>query len=302
MLDGPRGGRRPRRSRSRTIQRRGGPGGRGAVCTDAARSASVHGARRARWRENQITRRPRMRRAASTGTPREPPGTAISGTPRDTAPVASSIAAGGRTTVRSHRRRRGGSGLGAANHPARRSITANTAARAGFTLNPADGFAGAPSTLTVTVRVASRFSRRSALRNSTAWFPGAVIKTPVPLYRAQFPPSIRYSVQLNPHPRSVATNETIFPSVAFDTVATVTGGRSSTKTPATFEGSTPPRRSVAFHVIVCGPPVSVKTCQSAIAVHDPETTRYQIVGGPSPVRSGELNWIPVVGRMYGVAP
>src|SRR5437899_11382538 len=110
------------------------------------------------------------------------------------------------------------------------------------------------------------------------------MRTPVPEYRVQFPPSIRYSVQLNPHPWSVETKVTTFPSVAFDTVATVTGGRSSTKTPATFEGSTPPRRSVAFHVIVCGPLVSVKTCQSAIDVQGPESTRYQLVGGPSPVR------------------
>src|SRR5439155_21534681 len=98
-------------------------------------------------------------------------------------------------------------------------------------------------------------------------------------------------------PRSVAANETTLPVVAFEIVGIVSGGRSSTKTSHVCEGSTPPRTSVASQVIRCGPPESVNVCPCGIEVHGPESTRYQIIGGPLPVRSIERKESPVSGRI-----
>ena len=91
---------------------------------------------------------------------------------------------------------------------------------------------------------------------------------------------------------------TAFPPVAFVTAARVSGGRSSTMMSSTWGGSTPPSASVALNVIVCGPPASRNGVLAAIEVHGPESTRYQIVGGPWPVRSGELNDNSVDAAMY----
>src|SRR3972149_803775 len=80
---------------------------------------------------------------------------------------------------------------------------------------------------------------------------------------------MRYSVQFTPEAASTAVRVTSFPTVPFETAEVVSGGRASTNTVASRVDSQPPR-----------------------------STRSQIRGGPSPVRSVAPNHSGVVGRMY----